>query len=120
MAENTNEQLKRWRNMHRLTQAEVANMIGASRGQYSNWESGLAQVPTKFLDAIIAVGFEPASAALGTLGSFSASHRIRATPGQLRVLIDVIADCQIREDIRENARQELLSALGLSSAPDPD
>lgn len=44
--------------------------------------------------------------------------RIRATPGQLRVLLDVLESPTLPEETRRTARVELEKVLGLDSADD--
>lgn len=107
-------ELKVFRNRLRLTQEEMAARLGVKRPRYARWEKD-RNVPKTYLEMLEDMGFAPGSP-IHSEGA--APIRVRATRGQLRLLIQILADPQIENGIRHNAELELLAALGLSSAPD--
>lgn len=111
VAETIANDLRVFRKRLRLTQQEMASRIGASRGQYANWEVGTANPPLEYLRRLKAMGFVEAGDSIPP--EHSGTTTVRATPGQFRVLIEVLYDSSIAEPIRTNAKQELLAALGI-------
>ena len=110
MTETLAERLKAFRMKMHQTQAEMAERIGASRQQYANWEHGRAAPGGVYLDRLEGLGFTM------TWTPFDdAPTRIRATRRQLKLLVDILASCDVPSSIRENARQEIEKALGLDS-----
>lgn len=58
MAETIGADLREWRKLYRLKQAEVAERIGVSRGAYANWESDMAVPTSDNLKKLRAMGFQ--------------------------------------------------------------
>jgi transcriptional regulator with XRE-family HTH domain len=111
MADNISNMLRAFRTKLRITQAEMAERIGASRQQYANWEYGRSQPTGHYIDKLESLGFS------STWSPFDdVPTRIRATRRQLQLLIGIVADCSISDTLRANAKEELEKALGLDSS----
>lgn len=57
MSQSLGKDLRYWRRNFRLTQLEVANAVGVSRGAYANWESDLANPSEDNLAKLKEIGF---------------------------------------------------------------
>ena len=113
MADNIAHDLRQFRARLRLTQEELASKIGASRSQYANWENPdhPHSIPFEYRVKLANLGLD--SLAVGVVAESLETYRVRATPGQLSLMIEVLFDCSASPDIRENARAELRAALNL-------
>lgn len=113
MADNIGEnlpfQLRRLRRLLGLTQEELAEKVGATRGQYANWENGVARPPEHYLSLLAELGLGKNAA------DFAFPLRVRATRRQLQLLIDILSDTSVNQALRETARLELIAALTLDS-----
>ncbi len=105
--------LKVFRRRLRMTQEELASRIGATRGQYANWEAGTARPPNEYIIKLSALGFHSRNEPLVVAESLG-HYGLRASKRQLKILIDILADTSIAEPLRVNAKLELEAALGLS------
>lgn len=96
------------RKLGRITQAELADLIGAKRTQLAQWEAKDGpHPPEKYLEKLRDLGLgKPAE-------DWPFYLRIRATPRQLKLLIDIVCEPNASYEVKENARQELLHALAL-------
>lgn len=107
--------LQAWRRSLRLTQAEVARKLGLERATYVNYEYGRAAPPVHVLKLLVKLGFDPnAEADPFKLPKISDPWQIRATPRQVAFLIDVLARDETPSDLRQQAKSELMYALGLA------
>jgi len=111
MSETLGTRLKAWRRTLRLTQAELGLKLGTNRTTYANYELGVAYPPAPVLKRLRAMGFDPAGAPKGAAAE--EPWQIRATPRQIRLLIDMLHNLNTPQDLRDSARLELLYALGL-------
>jgi len=59
MAENIASLLRQFRLRLRMTQAEIADKLGASRQQYANWEYGRSQPTGVYLTRLESLGSRP-------------------------------------------------------------
>lgn len=110
--------LQTWRRSLRLTQAEVARKLGLERATYVNYEYGRAAPPSHVLKSLVKLGFDPnADTDPFKLPTVSDPWQIRATPRQVAFLIDVLARDETPTDLRQQAKAELMHALGLTSQP---
>ena len=116
MAANLAAELKLFRNRLRLTQEELAARLGVGRPRYARWERDRT-IPNQYLEMLKEMGFAPGSPIHSDTG---APMRVRATRGQLRLLIQILADAGIDNGIRRNAEQELMTALGIDQVPDEE
>jgi len=114
VATDIGTELRLFRQKLRLTQEELARRIGASRAQYANWEVGTAKPPYQFLTRLADMGFDVPDPTF--VRESQAAYRVRATRGQLMLLIDLLTDCDAPSALRHNARLELIAALGLESS----
>ena len=88
----------------RLTQKELADVLGVTRERLAKWERG-SPLPQQFKDAVDLL--------IERVRQDEDSIRVRATVGQLKVLLAVIYDCTQPAENRETAYQELLRALSI-------
>lgn len=114
VATDIGTELRLFRQKLRLTQEEMARRIGASRAQYANWEVGTAKPPYLFLVRLDELGFAVPDP--GFVRESQAAYRVRATRGQLMFMIDTLYNCEVPAELRSNARQELIAALGIESS----
>ncbi len=80
-------------------------MLGATRSAVAQWETERNTIPDSIQDA-----------ARQLAERFAEEHdtiRVRSTPGQLRILVEILFDCTRPTEMRETAYQELLRVLGL-------
>lgn len=102
----TADELRALRLKLKLTQKEIAEAVGCKRGAYSLWELGTNPIPE---------GIELAVQALAIRSSEEAAViRVRATPGQLRILVELLYDSTRSAELRDTAYQELVRLLGLN------
>ena len=66
----------------------------------------------KLLKGMVALGFDPAGAPRGAAAE--EPWQIRATPRQIRLLVDLLHNCDAPKELRDTARLELLYALGMA------
>jgi transcriptional regulator with XRE-family HTH domain len=112
MLENTTAaELRLFRNRLRLTQEELATRLGVSRGRYSNWELGEADLPQSYRLKLEAIGFlqEP---------TIRESRTVRASETHLALLLGLLYDCSVADDHRKAAKLELEKLLGIGIEPD--
>ena len=112
MSETLGTRLKAWRRSMRVTQEELARKLGIQRTTYANYELGVAYPPPKLLKGMVALGFDPAGAPRGAAAE--EPWQIRATPRQIRLLVDLLHNCDAPKELRDTARLELLYALGMA------
>lgn len=110
MAERLGGLLRQFRIKLRLTQAEIAEQIGASRQQYANWEYGRGNPTGAFLTRLESMGFTQEWSPLDDIPA-----KLKASRSQLALLVAILSDCSISPEIRANAKTELERALSLST-----
>lgn len=91
----------------------MAARLGVSRGRYSNWELGEAELPTQYRQKLELMGFmqEP---------TIRESRTVRASESQLSLLIGLLYDCTVKDDHRKSAKMELEKLLGIGIEPDDE
>jgi transcriptional regulator with XRE-family HTH domain len=99
------ERLKKWREAYKMNQEAIAMTLGIARSTYANWEGG-APIPEKHMNMLLKLGFNPEVDEPEVL-------RPLATIRQLRFIINVLASPSLSKEEREDAKNELLAALGL-------
>lgn len=92
----------------KVTQGELASLLGIKRSTYANYELGVANPPKTVMDELERLGYS------GDEGDRNHElPRVRASNSQLRLLIESLRDVNTPEHIRELAYQELIKALGI-------
>jgi transcriptional regulator with XRE-family HTH domain len=109
MLSTTPESLRTFRErVLRITQGDLASMLGIKRSTYANYELGVANPPKTVMDELSRLGYS------GDEGDRNHElPRVRASASQLRLLIESLKDVNTPEHIRELAYQELIKALGI-------
>lgn len=107
MPKNLSNELKELRRKPRMTQAEIAERVGANRTQYANWEYGVTSIPAEFAAKLHQLG-------LNAPTEDQPENVVRATKTHLRLLINILADATIADGLRQDAREELERVLNLS------
>lgn len=101
----TADELRALRVKLKLTQREIASAIGVNRPAYAQWELGRNAIPSSVQEAVLRLA--------ARIEEDDSAIRVRATHGQLRILVELLYDCTRPADMRETAYQELLRVLGL-------
>lgn len=107
---NQGEAVKRFRLRMGLTQKALAALVGLTRDQLANIETGRSNIPSKAESELSKMGFRPADP-----GSPEEDRpfRVRGSRRQIDMLISILEDCNQPESIRATAAIELRFALDL-------
>jgi transcriptional regulator with XRE-family HTH domain len=96
----------------RLTQTELARKLDLQRSTYANYELDISVPTPNTLKRMAALGLDPGAPT--TPAASNEPWQIRATPRQIRLMIDLLHNIDAPAELRDTARLELLYALGLN------
>lgn len=107
---NQGEAVKRFRLRMGLTQKALAPLVGLTRDQLANIETGRSNIPPKADTELSKLGYRPTDT-----GSPEEDRpfRVRGSRRQIGMLISILEDCSQLESIRATAAIELRFALDL-------
>lgn len=95
----------------RMTQQELADELGISLSQVANIEIGRGRISDDVEAKLVRLGY--------SVDAFDADPeppiRIRGTRRQLKMLIQILEDCEQHPELRKTAALELRAALDLNS-----
>lgn len=114
MRSNVGEPIFLWRRRMGWTQEEVAARLDVQRERYAKWERGEVMPPLEYRIKLAELGLSGLPGVTAGMAVFEQRAPYPSTtPGQLRILIDTLADCETPATRKEAARDELYRVLDL-------
>jgi len=102
--------VKRFRIRSRMTQEELAEILGITRTQLASIEIGRGRIHPDVEDKLVALGWTVEGDDVMT----EPPIRVRGSRRQIRMLISILEDASLSKDIRTTAALELRAALDLN------